>query len=151
MSKFISCLPLKVTKEAMLKRTVDAMYTILPDGKTTVCTLFLENGFTIQGTSSCVVESQFDMVKGRQYAYKDAVEKLWPLEGYLLAESRWQEKKAYEQSKVILDNLNKIPGTDENWDNRLLGADPATAQRSSPEAEAALAKAVSSGRVKPAY
>lgn len=34
----------------------DAKFTILEDGRTTICNLYLENGFTVRGESSCVSE-----------------------------------------------------------------------------------------------
>lgn len=51
---------------------------------TTVCVLILNNGFVIQGKSACVDPRLYDEMKGQLYAYEDAVDKLWELEGYLL-------------------------------------------------------------------
>lgn len=59
-------------------------------GTTTVCQIVLQNGFTVAiGKSACVDPKNFDEVVGRQYAFEDArkiaEDKLWELEGYLLA------------------------------------------------------------------
>jgi hypothetical protein len=61
-------------------------YTLLPDGKTTVCQLHMENGYTINGHSACVDPANYNQALGEKYAYEDAINKAWPLEGYLLAE-----------------------------------------------------------------
>lgn len=69
--------------QAKVKKTV---YTILPDTTTTVCQLFMENGYVILGTSACVDPAKFNKATGEKYAYEDAINKAWPLEGYLLSE-----------------------------------------------------------------
>ena len=53
-------------------------------GLLTFCVLTLRNGFTVTGQSACASAENFDAVAGREYARKDAVNKVWPLEGYLL-------------------------------------------------------------------
>jgi hypothetical protein len=74
-----------------IKRTV---YTVLPDTTTTVCQIFMENGYVVLGTSACVDPNNFSAATGEKYAFEDAVNKLWPLEGYLLAEEIYQRSKA---------------------------------------------------------
>lgn len=69
-------------------------YTVLPDTTTTVCQLFMENGFVILGTSGCVDPAKFNKALGEKYAYEKAVDKAWELEGYLLAEEIFQRGKA---------------------------------------------------------
>lgn len=53
-------------------------------GLLTFCVLTLRNGFTVTGQSACASAENFDEQAGRKYARKDAVGKVWPLEGYLL-------------------------------------------------------------------
>jgi hypothetical protein len=84
-------LPVRVTMEGMLARIVKTEYSALNDGKTTLCMLHIENGFTILGTSACVDPAQFNKALGEKYSFEKAVEQMWPLEGYLLAENRYQE------------------------------------------------------------
>jgi hypothetical protein len=55
-------------------------------GRLTLCILTLRNGFLVTGESSCVSVENFDSDIGRELAYKDAVKKVWLLEGYLLRE-----------------------------------------------------------------
>lgn len=50
----------------------------------TICVVEVENGYKVVGTSACAVPSEYDADLGAAIAYKDAVGKLWPLEGYLL-------------------------------------------------------------------
>jgi hypothetical protein len=72
--------------QAKVKKTT---YTVLPDTTTTVCQLHMENGYVILGTSACVDPAKFNQALGEKYAYEDAINKAWPLEGYLLAEQRY--------------------------------------------------------------
>jgi hypothetical protein len=50
----------------------------------TICVLVLKNGFTVLGESACASPHNFDAELGRKIARQHAVEKIWPLEGYLL-------------------------------------------------------------------
>lgn len=50
----------------------------------TFCVLVLRNGFTVTGESACASPENFDAEIGRKIARANAVQKIWPLEGYLL-------------------------------------------------------------------
>ena len=50
----------------------------------TFCVLVLQNGFTVTGESACASPENFDAEIGRKIARQNAVNKIWPLEGYLL-------------------------------------------------------------------
>lgn len=50
----------------------------------TICVLVLRNGFTVTGESACASPENFDPEIGQKIARANAVEKIWPLEGYLL-------------------------------------------------------------------
>ena len=52
----------------------------------TFCVLVLKNGFTVTGESACVSQENFDADIGRKVARENAVNKLWPLLGFLLKE-----------------------------------------------------------------
>lgn len=52
----------------------------------TVCCLTLKNGFNVTGESACASPENFDAELGRKIAYRNAREKIWALEGYLLKE-----------------------------------------------------------------
>jgi hypothetical protein len=75
-----------VTLNDIQNKVKQTTYTVLPDGKTTVCQLHMENGYTINGHSACVDPANYNRALGEKYAYEDAINKAWPLEGYLLSE-----------------------------------------------------------------
>jgi hypothetical protein len=86
-------LPTKVNGADMLNKVKGVTYTLLPNGRTTICQLTLENGFTVEGSSACVVKEEYNQALGEKYSYENAVDKLWQLEGYLLAEQRYRADK----------------------------------------------------------
>ena len=52
----------------------------------TACCLKLRNGFTVTGESAAASPENFDQAIGREIARKNAREKIWAFEGYLLRE-----------------------------------------------------------------
>lgn len=58
----------------------------------TFCVLVLKNGFTVTGESACASPENFDAEIGRKIARANAVEKIWPLEGYLLKQKLSEQK-----------------------------------------------------------
>lgn len=83
----------KVTLDVIKSKIKHETYTVLPNARTTVCQLTLENGFTIEGYSACVSIGNFDEGIGRELAFEDAFRKIWLLEGYPLAEEIYQANK----------------------------------------------------------
>jgi hypothetical protein len=57
----------------------------------TVCCLKLVNGFTVTGESACASPENFNAELGESIAFKNARDKIWMLEGYLLRQ-RLHEK-----------------------------------------------------------
>lgn len=51
---------------------------------TTVCHITLDNGFSVQGTSGCVVPEKFNEALGQEYAKERAMNEVWALLGYEL-------------------------------------------------------------------
>lgn len=82
----------KVTEEDLDNAIKKVEYTLLPDGRTTICTLTLDNNFTVRGESSCVSIENFDEEIGRVYSLKKARENLWPFLGFRLADELHREK-----------------------------------------------------------
>lgn len=80
----------KVTKEGIEARIAKTSYLVLPGSTVTLCNIVLDNGYSVRGESACVDARNFNMEIGQNLAYKDAFAKLWALEGYLLAERRFQ-------------------------------------------------------------
>ncbi len=61
-----------------------ADYHIFEGSQTTVCCLTLKNGFSVIGESACASPENFDKEIGEKIAARNAREKIWALEGYLL-------------------------------------------------------------------
>ena len=82
----MSELPNTVTKEDLddLVAKSSVEYAVFGD-KLTVAVITLPNNFKVTGEASCVDSNNFDKALGEKYALEKAVEKLWELEGYLLA------------------------------------------------------------------
>ena len=57
-----------------------------PEDLLTICVLVLKNGFTVTGESACASPENFNRELGQQIARRNALEKVWMLEGYLLRE-----------------------------------------------------------------
>ena len=93
---------MQVTLEGIKAKIKGETYLVLPDGRTTLCILDLENGYTIKGLSACVDPAEFDLNLGRKYAFENAIEQIWPLEGYLLAETMFQNQN-FGVSKAALN------------------------------------------------
>lgn len=86
---------MKVTLEGIKAKIKGETYLVLPDGRTTICQLTMENGYTINGHSACVDPAEFNRDLGRKYAFEDAIRQIWPLEGYLLAEQMHKGKQLH--------------------------------------------------------
>ena len=52
----------------------------------TFCVLVLKNGYTVTGESACASPENFDAELGRKIARQNAVNKVWPLLGFVLKE-----------------------------------------------------------------
>ncbi len=50
----------------------------------TITVLTLQNGFNVVGEAGCLDSAQFSQEKGNEASLKNAKDKIWPLEGYLL-------------------------------------------------------------------
>ena len=62
----------------------------------TFCVLVLRNGFTVTGESACASPENFDAEIGRKVARANAVQKIWPLMGYVLKQQ-------------LVGNIAKVP------------------------------------------
>lgn len=95
-----------------------SVYYLLDDGRTTICQLTLENGYSVIGKSACVSADNYNQALGEKYAFEDAVNAVWPLEGYLLKERLYREARgdmntfAQEQAtasrKLILEMFDVL-------------------------------------------
>lgn len=76
----------RVTLPDMKARIVSATYQNLEGSTVTVCNLTLDNGYSVRGESACVDPANYNPAIGERIAYDQAINKLWPLFGFLLAE-----------------------------------------------------------------
>lgn len=83
-----------VTPTDMQQKTKKVEYYRVPDTTTTLCFIHLHCGFLIIGKSACVDASKYNQALGEKYAYEDAINKMWELEGYLLANELYGEANA---------------------------------------------------------
>ena len=74
----------RITADMLDDVISDTQYWIAPGTQLTVCCLVLKNGFTVTGESACASPENFDKELGEQIAYRNAKDKIWALEGYLL-------------------------------------------------------------------
>lgn len=72
----------KITEEHINSLIVFEEYQILSNGRTTICCLTLKNGFIAIGDSSVIDIANFNEEIGQREARKNAIEKIWALEGY---------------------------------------------------------------------
>lgn len=79
----------RVTSEMIDDIIEGATYTILPSGKVMVCEITLTNGFTVRGEAAVVNKENFVESIGKDISYKNARNKIWELEGYLLQEDAY--------------------------------------------------------------
>lgn len=93
----ISAMPYeKVTKDSIEAKIAKVDYMVLPDSTVTLCNITLKNGYSVRGESACVDSRNFNIEIGKGLAYKHAFDKIWSLEGYLLAE--WRESRKAQSS-----------------------------------------------------
>lgn len=85
-----NAIPTKLTAGDLQAKIKGTTYTVLPDGRTTVCQITLENGYTVNGTSACVAVENFNQALGEKYSFERAFEEIWVLEGYLLRQRRYE-------------------------------------------------------------
>lgn len=76
----------RLTPELIDAAIAGESYHVFDGSQLTVCCLTLRNGFTVTGESACASPENFDAELGRKIARKNAREKIWQLEGYLLKE-----------------------------------------------------------------
>lgn len=96
----------RLTPEKIDQVIIDESYVVLPSGKAMICELTLKNGFTVRGESACVSKENFDLEIGAKIAKENARNKIWELEGYLLQQRLFEEKKEQEYLKKLSEEPN---------------------------------------------
>jgi hypothetical protein len=96
----------RLTPELIQSVIVDETYTRLEGTNTTVCRLQLANGFCVVGVNNGPVSAaNFSQELGCEYAYKAAVDQVWPLEGYLLAQRLHELASAPEGTTHVANRV----------------------------------------------
>lgn len=98
----------RVTFEEVQASIVKHEYILLPDGRTTICMLTLDNGFTVRGESSCVSLANYNEKKGQNIAFQNATDKVWQLLGFRLADRLHQIKLKKGRGKKYRDSTSGL-------------------------------------------
>lgn len=100
----------RVTPESVEAAIVAEQY-IQPEGTLlTLCILTLQNGFYATGVSACASPENFRADVGEQAALRNAKQKIWELEGYLLKQRLKDEplaklhRDAFETLAALMTN-----------------------------------------------
>lgn len=84
----------RITHKDVQAAIVSETYTVLPDGRTTICQLTLDNDFTVIGKSACVSKENFNTELGEKFAREEAVSNVWGLLAFRLADQLHKDKQA---------------------------------------------------------
>lgn len=96
----------RVTAEQVEQAIIAQTFTVLPDGRTTVCQLTLDNGFTVEGTSACVSKENYDEALGNKYARERAFNEAWKMLGFRLADALHRDAGDWiDRARVELKDL----------------------------------------------
>lgn len=82
----------RVTLEEVRAAIKQVSYTVLPNGRTTVCQITLDNDFTVEDSSACVCADNYDAEIGERIAYENTLNEVWKVLGFRLADRLHQAK-----------------------------------------------------------
>ena len=82
----------RLTPDLIDSKISSSDFHVFPHSCLTVCCLTLENGFTVTGESACASPENFNAEIGEKIAFKNAREKIWMLEGYLLKQKLFEQQ-----------------------------------------------------------
>lgn len=87
-SRAVQKTPWRVSLEGMKARVSTVEY-IHPNSipHMTIAVIMLDNGYALQGMSAPADPANFNEKLGEEYAYEDAMRKLWPLEAYVMRDA----------------------------------------------------------------
>lgn len=112
-----------VDMDYILSRVKDVAFTILEGTTVTICSVTLDNGFSVRGESACVDPARFNKEMGEKIAKDNAINELWQLLGFMVAEDLYRDTpigiteedldKLYDRSAFL--NALEAAGVD-NWE-----------------------------------
>ena len=82
-----------IQKTAIQARIKRVYYQHLPMSTTTIAHITLDNGFSVVGQSAAADPAEFNAELGEQYAYEDAIDKLFPHFAFLELETKHKATK----------------------------------------------------------
>lgn len=93
----------RVVPQDLEDEIIAEQYDRIPNTNATVCTLTLKNGIIVSGINHGSVDpANFDEQIGKQYARKGAIEKMWPLLGFRLADKLHLIRSQPAPTEVLL-------------------------------------------------
>lgn len=87
-AKAVQKTPWRVSLEALKEKVSNVEYiypTSIPH--MTICVILLDNGYALQGMSAPADPENFNEKLGQDYAYEDALKKMWALEAYVMRDA----------------------------------------------------------------
>ena len=83
----------RVTMDYMRSRIKETTFMRFSE-TVTVCQITLDNGYSVRGESACVHRENYNKEIGETISEQNALDKLWPLFGFLLAEATFRAAKS---------------------------------------------------------
>ena len=80
----------RLTPDSISEQIISAAFHVFPGTTLTVCCLTLRNGFNVTGESASASPENFNADIGQEIAFRNARDKIWALEGYLLKQRRFE-------------------------------------------------------------
>lgn len=77
--------PWRVSLDSMQRRIKSIEYIYPPNiPHMTIAVIILDNGYALIGESAPADAANFNVALGKEYAYENAMKKMWPLEAYVM-------------------------------------------------------------------
>jgi hypothetical protein len=100
----------RITLHMIEARIVSSAYETRPDGRTTLCELRFDNGWTERGEASCNLPEDFVEEKGRAAARSDAIRKAWPHFTFLAREEAFRAARGDAMSAAVSEKRAPVQG-----------------------------------------
>lgn len=103
----------KLTKEMLENQIANVDYQVLIPNKLVHCTITVINGYRFTGEASVIDPSRFDLNIGKQVAYENAFDKMWPVYGYLVQDQMYNanlpvKERVQNELYNLTENVNKL-------------------------------------------